>query len=112
MSAEVLKIQTLQQLAKDLGSSWNFDDTRNWDYNDLQQYTATLLQQKFRHDSSGFMQWMYRIDMPEQDLRRLLKNSGNFDELAGWVIRREFLKVLLRNKYKIEELKNMPQLLS
>ncbi len=110
--ADFLREQTLQQLAKDLGSEWDFGAPEGWTYTDLQEYVKTLLEKKFQRDSAGFMQWMYRIDIPEQDLRRLLKTADTFSELAEWVIKREFLKVLLRNKYKIEDLPDMPDLLS
>jgi len=110
--SDILREQTLQQLGKDLGTEWDFPGAEGWAYADLRQYTATLLEKKFQRDPGGFMQWMYRIDIPEQDLRRLLKTADTFSELAEWVIKREFLKVLLRNKYKIEDLPDMPDLLS
>lgn len=112
MPEKELRIQTIQQLEKDLGREWNFGTDKAWTYEELLGYTATLLQNKYQRDQGGFMQWMYRVDIPEDDLRRLLRQNHTWPPLAEWVIKREFLKVLLRNRYRIEDLQRMPDLLS
>jgi hypothetical protein len=61
------------------------------------------LSEKLHHDLGGLFQALYRIDIPEEQFRRLLVEAPPDDfieQLAELIIRRQLQKVYFREKYK------------
>ena len=91
------------QLSKDFSDS-DFDkelalikiDTSN----DLLVLVSQFLNQLFNRSMEQFFQLMYKVDIPEKEIKDLLLALGiDIDVLAESVLKREFLKILLREKY-------------
>tara|TARA_Y100000739_G_C20475587_1_gene403444 strand:+ start:295 stop:648 length:354 start_codon:yes stop_codon:yes gene_type:complete len=58
------------------------------------------LEHLFHTNVHMFFQLMYRIDIPDADFKMQVSDSGiNFESLTDLVIRRELIKVLIREKY-------------
>lgn len=91
------------QLSKDC-NDWDLDEELQSisiiNSNLLPNLLNRFLNQVFSRNAEQFFQLMYRIDIPDGDMRQLILGSGiDFDSLADLVLRRELLKILLREKY-------------
>lgn len=59
-----------------------------------------FLKQVFQSNPDFFSQLIYRIDIPETVMRQLfLEAEIDFEKLANLVIKRELLKILIRENY-------------
>ena len=59
-----------------------------------------FLEEIFDKQSSLFYQLMHRIDIPDADLKIQFTDLGNdFECLTDLVLRRELIKILIREKY-------------
>jgi hypothetical protein len=59
-----------------------------------------FLQDLFHTNVHMFFQLMYRIDIPDADFEMQVSDAGiNFESLTDLIIRRELIKVLIREKY-------------
>jgi len=91
------------QLSKDLNDSDFDDELERIDLSnssDLPDLVRRFLNQIFSTNAEQFFQLMYRIDIPDADMRTMVLGSGlDFDGLADLVLKRELLKILLREKY-------------
>lgn len=92
-----------EQLMKDIN-----DDDFDTALNDLQVSDADLLFQivqkylfnLFSYQTEYFFQLMYRIDIPDKDLRNhILSGQISKESITELILKRELLKVLLREKY-------------
>lgn len=91
------------QLSKDINNDY-FDCQLKEISLDKSQYLPILVQrfleEIFDNRSNMFYQLMHRIDIPDADLKIQFTDLGNdFECLADLVLRRELIKVLLREKY-------------
>ncbi len=91
------------QLSKDLNDV-DFDDELDRidlsNSSDLPDLVRRFLNQIFSTNAEQFFQLMYRIDIPDADMRTMVLGSGlDFDGLADLVLKRELLKLLFREKY-------------
>lgn len=101
MNNDVLIQETLAQIQKDFGAMWDQELPNNWDYWTLhQRILETLL--KFQ-SSHTFMSLLYRIDIPESDYRFALNAQNSMEILSEMIIKREFLKVLLRKQFSLNQ---------
>tara|TARA_B110000483_G_scaffold203596_1_gene245988 strand:- start:133 stop:486 length:354 start_codon:yes stop_codon:yes gene_type:complete len=91
------------QLSKDFSDS-DFDnelapvkiDTPN----DLPVLVNQFLNQLFNKSIDQFFQLMYKVDIPDTDIKNQIITSGiDMDALTELVLKRELLKILLREKY-------------
>lgn len=91
------------QLQKD----FNTDEFDQWiadlaplNFNQLQSKVAVYLTELFDHNSENLFQLIYRVDIPEVDFQGCV-NGGSVDfyELSELFLRRELLKILLREKF-------------
>ena len=92
-----------KQLSKDF-NNFSFDkelDTIFLVNSDLLlSLIVRFLNQIFVSNPESFFELMYRIDMPEKAISQLfLEAEIDFAILANLVLKREFLKILLREKY-------------
>lgn len=67
---------------------------------DLLDLVKRFLNHVFNKNAEQFFQLMYRIDIPDADMRQQVLGSGlDMEGLSDLVLRRELLKILLREKY-------------
>ncbi len=72
-------------------------------YEELVNQIEPELIEMYRSNRSGFQALLYQIDIPEQDYKRVLKESHASDfahQLAELIVQREFQKVLTRRFFK------------
>tara|TARA_B100000963_G_scaffold314166_1_gene292557 strand:+ start:181 stop:534 length:354 start_codon:yes stop_codon:yes gene_type:complete len=91
------------QLSKDI-SNYDFDCQLKRISLNKSQYLPILVQRFlekiFVEKSNLFYQLMHRIDIPDADLKIQFTDLGNdFECLADLVLRRELIKILIREKY-------------
>lgn len=91
------------QLSKDLNDVDFDDELERIDLSnssDLPDLVRRFLNQIFSTNAEQFFQLMYRIDIPDADMKTMVLGSGlDFEGLADLVLKRELLKILLREKY-------------
>tara|TARA_Y100000589_G_scaffold150354_1_gene143460 strand:+ start:14077 stop:14430 length:354 start_codon:yes stop_codon:yes gene_type:complete len=59
-----------------------------------------FLEQVFDTNTNLFFQFMHRIDIPDIDMKTQISDSGiDFVGLTDLVLRRELIKILIREKY-------------
>ena len=96
---------TAKQIIKDFGISGLeiiFSGNTHSAYKELLHQITPVLGQLYLHDREAFHGLLYRIDVDENKVKKIIKNSegDNFErELAELVIEREFIKVLTRKLY-------------
>jgi len=91
------------QLSKDINND-DFDCQLKKISINKSQYLPILvkrfLEEIFDKQSNIFYQLMHRIDIPDADLKIQFTDLGNdFECLADLVLRRELIKILIREKY-------------
>jgi hypothetical protein len=104
-----LKEDTLFQIQKDFGRLWTINTPEKWEYEWLFSSVLEIIERKHQH--AHFMQLMYKIDIPEEDYKAALKAKNSNEILAELIIKREFLKVLLRKNYSLEAAQNLFKML-
>ena len=66
----------------------------------LLELVQRFLEHLFQTNVHMFFQLMYRVDIPDVDFKMQVSDAGiNFESLTDLVIRRELIKVLIREKY-------------
>lgn len=66
----------------------------------LKLVVTQYLTQLETYNTESFFQALYRIDIPDADFKNQILNNGlDLEGLAELVIKRELIKVLLREKY-------------
>ncbi len=91
------------QLSKDFGSK-NFDDELSIISIEfsvkLFELIYSYIEILFVEDRQFFYQLMYRIDIPDADMKSIMLGSGfDLESLTELILRRELLKILFREKY-------------
>jgi len=91
------------QLSKDINND-DFDSQLKLIPINKSQYLPILVQrfleETFNNQSNLFYQLMHRIDIPDLDLKIQFTDLGNdFECLTDLVLRRELIKILIREKY-------------
>lgn len=91
------------QLAKDLNDvdfDKELDKIELFNSNLLSDLVTRFLNQAFSANTEFFFQLMYRIDIPDADMRNMVMGSGiDMEGLTDLVLKRELLKILLREKF-------------
>lgn len=97
-----LKKETLKQLQKDFGAHWIEESDESSEFVHL--YTKTFRILKNIQFKSEFMNVLYRIDIPEADYKASMKSIEPLEILSELIIKREFIKVLLRKNIGIKDI--------
>jgi|TARA_B100000401_G_scaffold437809_1_gene384340 hypothetical protein len=95
--------QLKSQLSKDLNND-DFDAQLklvSFDKSELLPFLVQrFLEQVFDTNTNLFFQFMHRIDIPDVDMKTQISDSGiDFFGLTDLVLRRELIKILIREKY-------------
>mgnify|MGYP006386748793 CR=1 FL=1 len=96
---------TAAQVIKDFGMAGveiNFSGNPETAYKELLDQALPALKGLYQQNPGSFMALLYRIDVEERKVKQLsdtLSGSEFFAQLAGLVIEREFIKVLIRKLY-------------
>lgn len=97
--------ETAQQLIKDftmLDIPLNFRVTSENKYQDLFNQVRSIFQELFEKNYHVFLNLLYRIDLPEQELNKLTNTLSGpllYDEITELILQREFRKVVTRHLY-------------
>jgi len=92
---------TVNQINKDFnleGFELKLSEIEQNTFDDLKIQLAPVIDQLFNKDKQEFNNLLYRVDIPEKDFRKLLKENQNkfSEDLSEMIIRREFQKVLTK----------------
>ncbi len=71
-------------------------------YRDLFDQARSVIIGLYEKDHHQFLNLLYRIDLPESELRQLLQSFRPpelYDRITEFILRREFLKVVIRHRY-------------
>ncbi len=71
-------------------------------YQDLFSQVRYFVQDLFEKHHSVYLNLMYRIDLPEDELKSITHNAMNnevYDQITELILYREFMKVVYRNRY-------------
>jgi hypothetical protein len=71
-------------------------------YRELVTQVTPALEMLYKKQRQTFMNLLYRIDVEEHKVNRLMKSTSGssfFEGLADLVVEREFIKVLIRKLY-------------
>lgn len=97
--------ETAQQLIKDftiLDIPLSFQPSAENQYQDLFDQARSTIKDLFEKNYHVFLNLLYRIDLPEAELNKLINNPSSpnlYDEITELVLRREFMKVVTRHLY-------------
>lgn len=92
--------QTLLQIRKDFGSKGDFIPEAWTHYEDLLDAVFKALEQAQKENK--LLSLIYRIDIPEADYNMAKKDPNFLTVLSELVIKRAFIKVMLRNQFSLE----------
>lgn len=95
--------QTVVQLNKDLlpcgfTVAWSGDTFSA--YQDIVMQLEVIIRQLAKSGSSTLNAWLYRVDIPEKTLKKVLNKQDNQQALAQAILERTFIKIMFRNSYK------------
>lgn len=96
--------QTVVQLNKDLLPCGGF--TIEWSgdtfsaYQDIVMQLEVIIRQLAKSGSSTLNAWLYRVDIPEKTLKKVLNKQDNQLALAQAILERTFIKIMFRNSYR------------
>ena len=97
---------TAEQVIRDFGLAGlevKFSGDHETAYKELYEQVAPHLKALYDKNTTGFMALLYRIDVDERKVSRLseeYKGVAFFNELAGLVLEREFMKVMYRKLFR------------
>ncbi len=93
----------LIQVIKDFNDESFSESIRSLNLDQLDiffELVANFLCKKYLHTTSDFFQLLYLIDVPEKLIAPIFQGTTvNWKELAYLISKREFLKIILREKY-------------
>ncbi len=95
--------QTVVQLNKDLlscGSTVAWNGNTFSAYQDIVMQLEVIIRQLAKSGSSTLNAWLYRVDIPEEALKKVLSNQDNQQALAQAILERTFIKIMFRNSYR------------
>ncbi|HRB37793.1 MAG: hypothetical protein JNK36_07745 [Bacteroidia bacterium] len=95
--------QTVVQLNKDLipcgfTVAWSGDTFSA--YQDIIMQLEVIIRQLAKSGSSTLNAWLYRVDIPEKTLKKVLNKQDNQQALAQAILERTFIKIMFRNSYR------------
>jgi len=96
---------TAQQLIKDftmLGHNIELKPLENNKYVHLFYQATTIIKNLYENEYEVFLNLLYRIDLNESQLHSLIQTATPpqlYEQITEQVLKREFIKVFLRNKY-------------
>ena len=102
MKEDAIVKQSYDLIRKDLGlkEEWSFEGVDN-SFDRLQNFLEDQIGYLLDYDFNKLLNALYRIDIPESEVKSLLNGAGNLPQaLARAVIIREKEKVLTRLKYR------------
>lgn len=100
MDVTLLKKETLLQLRKDFGNLWEEVENEPLEFDYLYTKTFSILN-NIQHKPE-FMSLLYKIDIPELDYKASMKAINSLEVLSELIIKREFIKVLFRKGFQLE----------
>ncbi|MEI2760606.1 MAG: hypothetical protein V9G42_14345 [Bacteroidia bacterium] len=95
--------QTVLQLNKDLLPcglvvEWSGDTFSA--YQEIVMQLEAIIFQLAKTGSSNLNAWLYRVDIPEKTLKKVLNKQDNQQALAQAILERTFIKIMFRNNYR------------
>ena len=95
--------QTVVQLNKDLipcgfTVAWSGDTFSA--YQDIIMQLEVIIRLLAKSGSSTLNAWLYRVDIPEKTLKKVLNKQDNQQALAQAILERTFIKIMFRNSYR------------
>lgn len=95
--------QTVVQLNKDLipcgfTVAWSGDTFSA--YQDIIMQLEVIIRQLAKSGSSTLNAWLYRVDIPEKTLKKVLNKQDNQQALAQAILERTFIKIMFRSSYR------------
>ncbi len=97
--------ETSDQLIKDftmLDIPLEFKPLANQPYIELFNQAKEKIGELFEKDYHGFLNLLYRVDLSEEDLHRVVTHSVPpqlYEDITELLLKREFMKVVLRHRY-------------
>ena len=97
--------QTAEQTIRDfelVGIDIHFSGNEETAYEELKNQITPALKKFIGEQNSRFWTLLYRVDIPEEHLNRLLKQQSIADfpeKLAALILEREFLKAVTRRYF-------------
>ncbi|HMR45679.1 MAG TPA: hypothetical protein PKC85_02740 [Bacteroidia bacterium] len=95
--------QTVLQLNKDLlpcGLVVEWGGNTFSAYQDIVLQLEAIIFQLAKSGSSNLNAWLYRVDIPESTLKRIINQTNRVELLAPAILERTFIKVYYRNNYQ------------
>ncbi|MEQ9467545.1 MAG: hypothetical protein RLN88_09040 [Ekhidna sp.] len=104
MDEVTLVRQSYQLVRKDFGLEENFDfEEGQIGFDRLEEFLAKQVNYLLDHDLNKLLNALYRIDIPESQVKQLLHYSSQGEiakNMAKAIIEREKQKVITRQKYQ------------
>jgi len=96
--------QSYQLIRKDLGleDQWESEEGEK-PFDRLEEYLTSCVNELLDHDLNKLLNALYRIDIPESQVKSLLQNSKQGEialNIAKAIIEREKQKVITRQQYQ------------
>jgi hypothetical protein len=94
------------ELIRDLNKSWELDMAEGLSADELETVLAGKLNALIQSDFSALVRLLYRIDINESRLRKLLAENEREDAgkiIARLIVERQVQKILTRRQYKAGE---------
>lgn len=100
-SNEEFVIKTCQQIDKDLAGliEDHFEFDIDFEEDVLQQMVRTVAKNLKNLGHSNLLQFVYKVDLNEKELKSNLNRQLGLEDLAFKIIRREAQKIFLRLKF-------------
>lgn len=95
--------QTVSQLNKDLlscGFVVEWSGNTFTAYQDIVLQLEVIIRQLVKSGPSNLNAWLYRVDIPESTLKRIINQTNRVELLAPAILERTFIKVYYRNNYQ------------
>lgn len=99
-------LQTAEQIKKDFvlfGFPIHFTGNAQTAYNELFEQVRPVIQKLAENNFEKFNHLLYRIDIPEKDLKEVYKvnpKDAMYDVLTNLILKREMMKVCYRHYFK------------
>jgi cobalamin biosynthesis Co2+ chelatase CbiK len=96
---------TVAQIVKDfqsVGIDVQSQISASFSYDALENVVCGLIQQLHAANPEKFRRLLYTVDLPETDVKRISRSPHFYVDLSQMIIKREFLKILIRTSYQIK----------
>ena len=91
------------ELIRDLNRSYELELAEHLSLDQLEALLAEKLSNLIRDDFNALVQWLYRVDVNEARLKRMLSENSGVDAgrtIARLVMERQWQKMETRRKYR------------